>query len=293
MTQAIPPTHLDRLPILPFMDPRLLRGPGVLPLDPADWLMRDATFAAQMAARDALIAERPGEVMALLPGAEAAAVELLEVVLAAVARDPGYAVGTDAVIRPDGVTVALSGDPVATAGRLVQEDLLILDRPDDAAEHRLAGGVLCFPARWSLAQKMARGLLGVHRPVPFYADALGARVQRLFDAIRPERPLWRANWVLHNDPALFHPAREEEKGRRDIRAPRLWLRVERQSLLRLPRTGAVVFGIRTFCAPLDRLTGAELGAMRAALDDLPPEEYRMKGGDVLRERLVAMAAAAD
>ncbi|RMH45914.1 MAG: DUF3445 domain-containing protein [Alphaproteobacteria bacterium] len=289
MTDPLPPTHLPRLPLLPFMDPRMTRGPGVQPLDPADWLMRDATFAAQMAERDRLIAERPAEVMALLPGAEAAAAELVALLLDALAADPGYRIGPDRVTRPDGVTIPRGGDPLVVAGRLVQEDLLLLDRPEGLAEHRLAGGVLCFPARWTLAQKMDRGLLRIHRPVTFYAQALGARVQRLFDAIRPGRPLWRANWVIHNDPALFQPAREDDPGRRDVRAARLWLRVERQTLMRLPRSGAVVFGIRTLCAPLDGLTAAELDAMRAALEALPPEEYRLKGGDALRARLIAMA----
>lgn len=278
------PTHLARLPVLPFMDRRVARGPGVQPLDAADWLWRDPAFDPQMALRDMLLAGRPGEVMALIPEGRAAAAELLVTVLDAIARDPGYAVRAGSVTRPDGVEVPL-GDPVPTMGRLVQEDLLILDRPEGAGEHRLLGGVLCFPSRWSLAEKMARGLLRIHEPVPFYAEALASRVQRLFDAIRPERPLWRANWLIHGWPELHQPASETSKKRRSFEDCPLWLRVERQTLRRLPRTGAVIFGIKTDVARIESLTGDEGRAMIEAIRALPETEFRYKGGEALMDRL--------
>ena len=48
----------------------------------ADWLIVDEAYAGQMALRDRLLAERRDAVLALLPGAEAAAAEVLETVLA-------------------------------------------------------------------------------------------------------------------------------------------------------------------------------------------------------------------
>ncbi|MEM9048143.1 MAG: DUF3445 domain-containing protein [Pseudomonadota bacterium] len=283
-------TDLDRLPFLPFADPKLTRGPGIQPLDPAAWLERDAAFAAQMALRDALLAERPGQVTALLPEGVAARDELLGLVLQTLQADPGYALGAP-IVRPDGVTVDLS-DPLIALGRLVQEDLLLLDKPQGAAEHRLLGGVLCFPARWSLAEKMARGLLAIHAPIPYYAEALGARVQRLFDAIRPERPLWRANWLLHTWPELYQPAEEAAKKPRRFETDPIWLRMERQTLRRLPGTGAVVFGIKTSVAPIEGLTAAEGRTLTQAVAALPETEYGFKGGDVLLARLNALFAPA-
>ncbi|MBX3128843.1 MAG: DUF3445 domain-containing protein [Polyangiaceae bacterium] len=62
-----------------------LQGPwklsmGLNALDPADWLWVDDRFAAETVQRAALIAERPNEVHAMLPGAEDAARELLALV---------------------------------------------------------------------------------------------------------------------------------------------------------------------------------------------------------------------
>ncbi|MEM8741021.1 MAG: DUF3445 domain-containing protein [Pseudomonadota bacterium] len=282
------PTHLARLPFLPFADPKLTRGPGVQPLDPATWLERDAAFAAQMALRDGLVAEKLGAVTALIPEGAAALEELLALVCDALRADPGYGVAAE-ITRPDGATVDLS-DPLPALARLVQEDLLLLDRPEGAAEHRLLGGVLCFPARWSLAQKMARGLLAIHEPIPYYAEALGARVQRLFDAIRPDRPLWRANWLLHTWPELHQPAEEKAKKPRRFETDPIWLRMERQTLRRLPGTGAVVFGIKTSVAPIESLTAEEGRVLTRVVAALPEIEYRFKGGDVLLARLNALYA---
>lgn len=240
------------LPEARWMDPRLARLPGMLPVAPGDWLRVDEAFAGQMALRDALIAGRRDAVIALTDAGRPAADELLDRVLAEVAGMPGYAVAPDAVRRPDGVTVALDrGDPLGTAGRLVQCDLCLLERPQGSAEHVLTGAVLCFPASWTLAEKIGRPLERIHAPVPEYDAGLAARVQRLFDAIRPGTPMWRMNALAYADPALHQPRREGE--RRDRTGPRPYLRSERQCLIRLPRTGAVVFSIHTYVLPIAAL----------------------------------------
>ena len=70
----------DRLGVAPWMAEHTLRLPGTQPIEPADWLQRDEAFAAQMALRDRLIAEREGEVHAMIEGAAAAAAEVRELV---------------------------------------------------------------------------------------------------------------------------------------------------------------------------------------------------------------------
>jgi hypothetical protein len=252
------------LPEARWMDPRLDRLPGMLPLAPGDWLRVDEAFAGQMALRDALIAGRRAAVIALLPEGRAAAAELLDRILAEVSGMAGYSVGPDAVTRPDGVTVPLDrGDPLGTAGRLVQCDLCLLEKPAGAAEHVLTGAVLCFPASWTLAEKIGRPLTRIHRPVAAYEAGLAARVQRLFDAIRPETPMWRMNALAYADPTLHQPRREGE--RRDRTAARPYLRSERQCLVRLPRTGAVVFSIHTYVLPIAALPEPGRSAFLARL----------------------------
>jgi len=251
----------DHLPFHVWMDPRLNRLPGILPLDMTDWLRVDEAYSAQMTERARLIATIPDKVHALLPQAEAAAHELHRMIAA---RLPGlgFTRADGGWSCPDGRWVEDDADaPLLTLGRLVQEDLCIL-QPGPEASHLLSGAILCFPASWTLEQKIGRSLLGIHVPVISYDDNVAARVQRLFDAIRPEQPLWRANALDYADPALYQPRREGE-ARVAGEGPKGFIRSERQCLLRLPQTRAVVFSIHTYLVTRATLSPEVEAAFRA------------------------------
>ena len=217
--------------------------PGIAPLDPADWLHVDETFAAQMAERARLLAGRRDDVLAVTDGAGPAMDELLQVVLDwLAAHGAAYAVGRREVRRPDGVTVAIDRvDPLGTLGHLVQEDLCLMEKHNEA--HVLTAAVLCFPASWRLEEKIGRPLEAIHAPVPEYDPSLARRVQRLFDGVQPGRPLWRVNALRYADPALHQPRARVPPGET---ADLPYLRSERQCVLRLPRTRACVFSIHTY-----------------------------------------------
>ncbi len=149
------------------------------------------------------------------------------------------------VRRPDGVRVDIDrGDPLGVLARLVQEDLCLLQKTDD--EHVLTGAVLCFPASWSLAEKFMRPLVAIHAPVASYDDNIARRVQRLFDGVKPERPLWRFNLLRYVDPTLHQPRSELARRNTDDNQDFKYFRSERQCVLRLPKTDAVVFSINTY-----------------------------------------------
>ncbi|MDP2085704.1 MAG: DUF3445 domain-containing protein [Gemmobacter sp.] len=254
------PVLQKRLPQMPWMAPATARLPGIQPVAPGDWLRVDEAFEGQMAERDRLIAQSPDRVHGLMPAAAPAAQELLDRVLAELPALGDYIVGRGAVIRPDGVAVALDrAAPLLTLGRLVQEDFCIHTR--EGAEHAMTGAILCFPASWTLAQKLGRPLTGIHTPVAVYDAGLAARVQRMFDAVRVDQPLWRANALLYEDPALHQPRLEAE--RRPKPAARTYLRSERQCLVRLERTQAVVFSIHTTIVHVDDVDPDALAAFRA------------------------------
>lgn len=254
------PVLQGSLPFSPWAVPNARRLPGIQPLDPAEWLHVDDAFAAQMAERDRLIATVPDEVHALSASAHAAAREVLQRVLAQLRADSRYDVAADAVTRPDGVRVALDPTaPLLTVGRLIQEDICLL-QGDGQGRHVLTAAILCFPASWRLSEKMGRALIGIHRPVPEYDADLASRVQRLFDAIRPDRPLWRSNVLAYADPALHQP-RSEGDPRRPEATDAPFVRSERQCLLRLPQSRAVVFSIHTYVVRRADLTPAQAAAL--------------------------------
>lgn len=240
------------------------RLPGTGPIGADDWLRRDDAFAGQMALRDRLIAGQTDKVHALRAQALPVAQELLQMALTILRTRPGYHITDTAVRRPDAVVVPVdSAAPLLTLGRLVQEDVCLLqDRGD---EHVMTGAILCFPASWSLAEKMDRSLTGIHDPVAEYTDDIARRVQRLFNAIRPGVPIVRANCLTYADASLFQPRREGAL-REYPGASAQFVRSERQCLLKLPQTGAVAFSIHTTVVARAGLPAPDRAALTHYLD---------------------------
>lgn len=244
------------LPLVPWMDPRLARLPGVVPIAKDEWLSRDDAFDAQMAYADKLLTERRDEVIALVPS-DPIAEELLWQVVAAVKSQDGYITEKSRICRPDGTWIYLDSDhPLVTARRLVQEDLLIHVKHGEM--HCLQSGALCFPASWMLSEKHNRSLERIHKPVEDYSLDISKRVERLFDGLSTDRPLMRANYLRYESSELFHPLSEE--GPRD-RGKSRYMRVERQCFKRLPVSKAVIFTIHTYIVPITALTKTQLDAL--------------------------------
>lgn len=264
-------------PYLPFDDGRFRLMMGLMPLALADWLELDDELAADLAAKRALLATRHDEVFATLPEAEAAAAELLALLVAHLVEHHPAIFSRDG----DGLVNAATGErwdvaapglhPLDLAGRLVQEDLCLLTTGD--ASPLLIGATLCSPARWRLRDKIGRPLGAIHDAVPGYAEALSRPVDRFLTLLKPEKPVWRLNWGVMDDPEPFQP--EARPAPAPVTAAnageRLWLRVERQTLRRLPATGAAVFTIRTHVTRLDAAirSPATAAALAGAVRDMP------------------------
>lgn len=283
------PWVLDHAPEAPFMDPRRAHPPGAGPLDPAEWIVTGPDFATQMVERERLLAERRGIVIDELPKARPAVLELLAMLLAHLRGRADFSGDGDAVRRPDGGEVAVDrADPLDTLGRLVAEDFCLM-LPGET-ETVLGAAVLCFPSRWLLSEKIGKPLTTIHAPVPVYDDTMARRVNRIFAMVRPGGPVFRVNWLVHATDQLHLPLGREEKQRGAATVGRLYLRTERQSILRLPETGAVCFSIRTRITPLDCLPAEERAGLAAVLRDLGDEDIGYRGGPAMRDAVLAALA---
>jgi hypothetical protein len=174
--------------------------------------------------------------------------------------------------------------PLEWLGYQVQEDLLIMAN-DPEQGFPLVAGVLCFPNAWSLEEKMGRSLLEIHAPVPGFAEALGEKTVRLMEQLKPGRPTWRLNWSIKPVPRLnLLPRFADETAQAaaaltpDMVGDRCMLRVERQTLTRLP-TGAILFTIHTFQTPLARVAGNadHWQRLRGVLHSVPADMLSYKG----------------
>ena len=186
-------------------------------------------------------------------------------------------------------------DPLELAGRLVQEDLCLLGVSD--AGPVLQAAILCAPSRWRLHEKIGRPLADIHEPVPLYADQLSAPVDRFMRHLKTGKLTQRLNWSVTDDPALFqvegkHRTAVDPSITAGNAAKRLFLRVERQTLSRLPSSGFVLFTIRVHSYPLPQVV-AQPGAadrLAAAVRALPDAMAAYKSLPSFKSALLAYLA---
>ncbi|MDB6170027.1 MAG: hypothetical protein JWM88_2891 [Verrucomicrobia bacterium] len=221
-----------------------------------------------LAERAKWIAESPARYAALLPEGEPLLAETAELA----AREWG-------------------SEPIASVRDLamrLEPDVLLLS-PDATGVFRLRGGALCFPTGWALEEKIGHTLDFIHGVVPGLNAALGPPIQQFLSRLKPGAVFHRDNWgIVASDKFNLHPARAIPAPEPLAKLERLWLRVEYQALLALPRTKGIVFGIRIALHRLDQLAAdpAVAARLRHALSTMPPEmaEYKRLSG--IREKLI-------
>jgi dimethylamine monooxygenase subunit A len=264
-------------PYLPFDGRPFRQRIGVRPLDLASWIEVDDHFEVELALKRQLLADRHVEVFAALPVADHASTEVLRLI-----RDhmQTYYPRLPLAVRED-------LHPLDAAGRLVQEDLCLM--VEHEGELVLGAASLCFPGRWRLREKIGLPMAAIHRPVARYATDIGQPTDDLLARLAVERPVWRLNWSVVDDPTLFQPTGHGSNHRSTVPPGELSLRVERQTLRRLPETGAILFTIRTYVHSLaDALPHQpDRERLAAALEAIPDDVRAYKSlTEVAEEAIV-------
>lgn len=256
---------------------------GLRPLDLDDWLRVDDGALVEWEHKGHVLAQHPQTAMAWLPEVEPEATEVLEAVVDHLERR-----------APEHLErcgpVDATRHPLESAGRLTTEDLVMMVERDDRLV--VGGGVVAAPNRWDLRSKVGRTLAEVHAPVAQLNAQLEQPIDGFFERLRPERSWWRLGWGLLATDELYLPLDGTappqpvfpEAGDPDV-AERLFLRVERETLRRFPRTGAVLFTIGTTVRPLSHLAHRPGDARRLAeaVAALPDDVAAYKGVDALRD----------
>ncbi len=272
---------------LPFESGPYRMAMALTTVPETDWFEIDSRYSDEIAERRRLLSERHQDVFGALPVSDAARSETLQEVADNLATHrPRWFARDGDVLRS-----ALTGeawnlaepeyDPLEVAGRLVQEDLCIIQQTDEGPIFTAA--VLCFPSRWRLHEKLGKPLVSVHGPVPCYQERLATPVDRFMAKVKPGHIASRLNWSVLDDATMFQPTGKWREATNDAITPEnagetLFLRVERQTLRRLPQSGAILFGIRVHSYPLVRAitTPAAASRLAQAVRALPEATVRYK-----------------
>lgn len=284
-------------------------------LDISDWVRIDKSYCSQIEAKKELYKSYMADIFVSRSDDESTELckwEFFELLIQhLLARFPNIfeMKGEDYIVNKvtqEVISIKKEGsseDPLLRAGKLTQDDWIILQYDTDLAMYVLTAGVLCFPSDWSLREKFNKPMDAIHEPVKPYTEHLKEKVNKLFVRMKPEKPMWRANWgifsSLKDTTDLFiHPNRQLHRvGDPDSKLPfegeltgkKLYLRCEYQTLKKLPRTGAMVFGIRTYMRHLEDLKhhpNSTINSLLESIETLDEEFLSYKGGDIWKDATV-------
>ena len=269
----------QHLPFDPFDGKAFRLRIGARPLDPLAWIVLDERTDDELDQKVALLSESPERFAACVvlphdPLSQAAAEELNDTVSNHL-REHHPTHWQSATERIDRYSNGQEVDPLVHAGLLTQEDWCILTRQSHEDSLLLTAGILCFPNRWRLADKIGLPMLAIHDPVPQYGEEVGTPTNSLLERLKPNHPMWRMNWGIADNSALHQPTGhfDPQAGSADLDiGADVVLRIERQTLIRLPKTQAVVFGIRTIVRTLDEVLRSDPTAatrMATAIETFP------------------------
>ena len=220
---------------------------GLEPIEEADWLEIDNLFDSEIELKKKLYESYYKEIHQELDLSLKSQQELLEMLKTHLNQyHPNHK-----------FTTTETSAPLKNASLMVQEDLVLMLPKEE--KYFLGAASLCAPSNWSLKEKFNGSLLELHKDVPSYEREIGNRVNNLFNKLPNDRIFQRFNWSIYEEATLFQPAKNKSFVERSKTitnknsGDRLFIRVERQTIRRLPETKAIAFTIRVHVDPLSSI----------------------------------------
>ncbi|MDO9415181.1 heme-dependent oxidative N-demethylase family protein [Pararhizobium sp.] len=272
---------------------------GLTQLDPENWIEPDGDLDAYLSEKSRLLGVVRDQIFVEEDGTRDSQVEMLSLLSAYLPdRFPAIYKRDGTILQAGAQTIDLADPgtpPLILAGSLVQDDLVIMRRKETG--WHLVAGYVAFPSSWRLVEKFGRSMDEIHDVVPgFQGGTRNAElINRMFDSLQVGRLVRRFNWSINPDGELYHPrskALGAVPGVEPLRLNDAFVRVERQTLCKLPGSGDIVFTIRIYTDPLAMLESHADGARIATaladqLTELDQEQTAYKGFTARRDELIA------
>lgn len=218
-----------------------------------------------------------------------------------------------------------------TAG-LIQDDVALMIEGTDG-KYYFQAGAICVAGFWRMRDKIGMALDDIHISgnVPRFKEKLQTSMEKFFKRMPVDKPVIRNNYFIQTCKPSTHVADADDEERLDVEEENIdpeelgWsestngpedtflhghghaalpasylapstlrLRSERQTLRRLPRTGAIVFGIRTYLFKMEELARERgvadrlASAIRSWPNDVGVYKGRKMYADVLLKYLDSM-----
>ncbi|KAJ5032445.1 uncharacterized protein L3040_009050 [Drepanopeziza brunnea f. sp. 'multigermtubi'] len=233
-------------------------------MEPDWWLEVENSYTARIKERQELFREYGSQVLDYLPGSELACKELMEMCLQFYcARYPGhFALSADKKVFHNRIlgteTVIRRFHPLHILLAHVPEDFAVVLRSETDGRYYFRAGVICSSLGWHVGTKIGLRLDEIHRRIPDYREKMAFSMDRFFSKMATGAPIQRGSWGLEVGSPLFVPPGHPHEALRETQDPALQieecrLRVDWQTLRRLPLSAAVVFNFKALFTPVTDL----------------------------------------
>ena len=155
-------------------------------------------------------------------------------------------------------------EPLAVISQFLEEDFILLQQVD--GQDQITAASNAYSSSGRIVSSVGRSIPWAHKFVPTLNEQLGPRIDRVLGNIKVDAPVERFNWLLTpissrlfpEDPHAANATAVDRINAALVADPGrageiLWIRVERQTLLRLPESGALAFSIYTYSDPLSSI----------------------------------------
>jgi hypothetical protein len=261
---------------LPEKDQKSVLRLGLQPMPASQWMIVDGDFPVFQQHKLAVRRQHANKVYSALAGSEPAQAEFHRLLLEHLLdhhADYFHKQGNLLKFVPNPLAWDLDDQSLWNSSLWVQEDICLMETLN--GQYCLTAGSVCSPTNWHLEEKIGKPMDEIHSPVPGYQNKLANRVNRLLDKLTIKKPVLRYNWSVQQDNELYWRDEVDEVSNH---ADAYW-RVERQTLRRLPETGAIVFSIRIYLHSFTKLTKRKSFALdlQSLRSQLPRREKLYKG----------------
>lgn len=240
-------------------------------IDAAEQFIIDKQYAEQVGMRQkmyshpamskymSLSADQPGVKEAMLELRDLLAIELPQYHPTVFERKENILVNK---VTSEKIDLSQKSDPLGQIGQHIQEDLILMKPMDEASsDHQLVAGFLASPTVWSLKTWLGGSITKIHEGVSSEAKSadLIKTINGLLRVLKNDHIVARNNWHITSDPSYSQADyrttsfKEPRITRKNV-GENLFVRIERQTMRKLPVSKFSVFTIKIYTYRLKDLT---------------------------------------
>ena len=278
---------------------------GLRPVRKSEWIQFSPRHADNMREKRSRLSAQRDRYYRTLPESLNAQRELRDLVVAHLLTDHAerYALaGSTLTSRHESLTWQLDDpqiEPLRQLSDVIEEDFMLLQELDGVM--RITASSNAYSSSGRLVSAVGQTVHWAHMPVPTLSDKLGVRIDRVLSSVHEDTPCERFNWQVTPMATLFFPDDPHRANANAMHAvcdalrcepgragELLFIRVERQTLSRLPDSRTVAFSLHTYSDPLSVL-GADPPAalaMLRLLEGYAESRWHYSEMDIVREPLL-------